>query len=93
MLTGSEGHDGEPVPAAPPPRNTQETSSEQGHHRRQVDAAEKGEAQQKWGELSDDVFDVKQGDSQYLAGKLQEQFGWDRDRAQREVDEFGKSLH
>jgi uncharacterized protein YjbJ (UPF0337 family) len=53
----------------------------------------KGQAQQKWGELTDDVFDVQQGDSQYLAGKLQEQYGWDRDRAQREVDEFGKSLH
>jgi uncharacterized protein YjbJ (UPF0337 family) len=53
----------------------------------------KGDAQRKWGKLTDEVFDVKQGDSQYLAGKLQEQYGWDRDRAQREVDEFGKSLH
>jgi uncharacterized protein YjbJ (UPF0337 family) len=53
----------------------------------------KGQAQQKWGKLTDDVFDVQQGDSQYLAGKLQEQYGWDKDRAQREVDEFQKSLH
>ena len=32
----------------------------------------KGKAQAKWGDLTDDVFDVRQGDSKYLAGKLQE---------------------
>ena len=53
----------------------------------------KGKAQAKWGELTDDVFDVAEGDGKYLAGKLQERYGWDRDRAQREVDEFQKSLH
>jgi uncharacterized protein YjbJ (UPF0337 family) len=35
----------------------------------------KGQAQQKWGDLTDDVFDVQKGDSKYLAGKLQEQYG------------------
>ena len=45
----------------------------------------KGQAQQKWGDLTDDVFDVANGDSKYLAGKLQEQYGWDRDRAENEV--------
>ena len=53
----------------------------------------KGKAQAKWGDLTDDVFDVAAGDSKYLAGKLQERYGWDRDRAQREVDEFQNSLH
>ena len=52
----------------------------------------KGKAQAKWGDLTDDVFDVAQGDSKYLAGKLQERYGWDRDRAEREVDEFGRTL-
>src|SRR5690606_25927643 len=52
----------------------------------------KGKAQAKWGDLTDDVFDVAAGDSKYLAGKLQERYGWDRDRAEREVDEFGKTL-
>ena len=52
----------------------------------------KGQAQSKWGELTDDVFDVAAGDSKYLAGKLQEQYGWDRDRAEREVREFGDTL-
>ena len=53
----------------------------------------KGQAQAKWGELTDDVFDVAQGDSTYLVGKLQEQYGWDRDRAETEVRDFQKTLH
>ncbi|GGJ98290.1 CsbD family protein [Luteimonas terricola] len=53
----------------------------------------KGQAQAKWGKLSDDVFDVAEGNSEYLAGKLQEQYGWERDRAEREVHDFEKSLH
>ena len=52
----------------------------------------KGKAQAKWGELTDDVFDVAEGDSRYLAGKLQEQYGWDRDRAESEVREFERTL-
>lgn len=53
----------------------------------------KGQAQSRWGELTDDDFAVAKGDATYLAGKLQERYGWDRDRAQREVDEFQKSLN
>jgi uncharacterized protein YjbJ (UPF0337 family) len=52
----------------------------------------KGQAQQKWGRLTDDVFDVSQGNSQYLAGKLQEEYGWDRDRAESEVRDFERTL-
>jgi uncharacterized protein YjbJ (UPF0337 family) len=53
----------------------------------------KGKAQAKWGDLTDDVFDVAEGDSKYLAGKLQEQYGWQRERAEKEVDEFGRTLN
>ncbi|MCM2338395.1 MAG: CsbD family protein, partial [Lysobacter sp.] len=42
---------------------------------------------------TDDVFDVQEGNAEYLAGKLQERYGWDRDRANREVRDFEKSLH
>ncbi|MDH5823050.1 CsbD family protein [Luteimonas sp. RD2P54] len=52
----------------------------------------KGKAQAKWGDLSDDVFDVAEGDSKYLAGKLQEQYGWERERAEKEVSEFERTL-
>ena len=53
----------------------------------------KGKAQAKWGDLTDDVFDVAQGDSQYLAGKLQEQYGWEQDRAEKEVEDFRKTIN
>jgi uncharacterized protein YjbJ (UPF0337 family) len=53
----------------------------------------KGKAKAKWGDLTDDVFDVNEGNSQYLAGKLQERYGWDRERAEREVEDFTRSLH
>jgi len=52
----------------------------------------KGKAQAKWGDLTDDVFDVAEGNSQYLAGKLQERYGWDRDRAEKEVSAFQRDL-
>jgi len=53
----------------------------------------KGKAQAKWGDLTDDVFDVAEGDSTYLAGKLQEHYGWDQQRAEREVREFGNTFN
>ena len=53
----------------------------------------KGKAQAKWGDLTDDVFDVAAGDSVSLAGKLQEKYGWDRERAEREVTDFGNTLN
>lgn len=53
----------------------------------------KGKAQARWGDLTDDVFDVAQGDSKYLAGKLQEQYGWERERAEKEVRDFENTLN
>jgi uncharacterized protein YjbJ (UPF0337 family) len=53
----------------------------------------KGKAQAKWGDLTDDVFDVAAGDSKYLAGKLQEKYGWDRERADQEIKDFENTLN
>lgn len=53
----------------------------------------KGKAQARWGELTDDVFDIAQGDGKYLAGKLQEQYGWERERAEKEVRDFENTLN
>jgi uncharacterized protein YjbJ (UPF0337 family) len=52
----------------------------------------KGTIQAKWGDLRDDDFEVAEGNSKYLAGKLQERYGWDRDRAETEVRDFERSL-
>ena len=53
----------------------------------------KGKAQARWGDLTDDDFDIAKGNTEYLAGKLQERYGWDRQRAEREIEEFSKTLH
>jgi len=50
----------------------------------------KGEAKSKWGQLTNDDFDAVQGDAETLMGKIQERYGYARDRAQKEVDDFIK---
>ena len=52
----------------------------------------KGQMQAKWGDLTNDDFDVAEGNAKYLAGKLQERYGWEKDRAETEVREFESSL-
>ena len=48
----------------------------------------KGKVKEKWGDLTDDDIDVAEGNAQYLAGKLQEKYGWAKDRAEKEVKDF-----
>ncbi|KRG77954.1 hypothetical protein ABB30_05995 [Stenotrophomonas ginsengisoli] len=50
----------------------------------------KGKLKEKWGDLTDDDFDVAEGNAQYLAGKLQERYGWAKDRAESEVKDFSE---
>lgn len=52
----------------------------------------KGKAQAKWGDLTDDDLKVAEGNAEYLAGRLQERYGWAKDRAHDEVRDFQKSL-
>lgn len=51
-----------------------------------------GKLKARWGELTDDDLQVVEGDSRYLAGKLQERYGIARDEAERQVREFHDSL-
>ena len=48
----------------------------------------KGDAQSKWGELTDDDLDRAEGDREKLVGVVQERYGIAKDQAEREVDEF-----
>jgi uncharacterized protein YjbJ (UPF0337 family) len=48
----------------------------------------KGEARVQWGKLTDDDLDQIQGNAEKLAGKLQERYGYAKDQAQQEVDDF-----
>ncbi len=52
----------------------------------------KGKIQAKWGDLTDDDFKVAEGNTEYLAGKLQERYGWGRDRAQQEIRDFERTI-
>ncbi|MGE8213182.1 MULTISPECIES: CsbD family protein [unclassified Stenotrophomonas] len=53
----------------------------------------KGKVQAKWGDITDDDMKVAEGNAEYLAGRLQERYGWAKDRAESEVRDFQKSLH
>jgi uncharacterized protein YjbJ (UPF0337 family) len=48
----------------------------------------KGEIKTKWGKLTDNDLDQIAGQSEKLIGKLQERYGYARDRAEREVRDF-----
>lgn len=48
----------------------------------------RGEIREAWGELTDDELDQIAGKREKLAGKLQEKYGWSRDEAERQIDDF-----
>ena len=48
----------------------------------------KGEAKVQWGKLTDDDLDQIAGNAQKLTGRIQERYGYEKERAEREVDEF-----
>jgi uncharacterized protein YjbJ (UPF0337 family) len=48
----------------------------------------KGEVKSRWGKLTDDDVDRTEGDAEKLIGRLQERYGYQRDQAKREVDDF-----
>jgi len=52
----------------------------------------KGNMRQKWGKLTDDDFDVINGQRDVLVGKIQERYGTAKDAAENQVDEWVNSL-
>jgi uncharacterized protein YjbJ (UPF0337 family) len=52
----------------------------------------KGQVREKWGELTDDDVHVISGKREELIGKIQERYGYAKDRAAKEVDSFVKTL-
>ena len=50
-----------------------------------------GKAKEKWGQLTDDDWQIVQGQRDQLVGRIQERYGIARDEAHRQVDEFEKS--
>jgi uncharacterized protein YjbJ (UPF0337 family) len=48
----------------------------------------RGEARRQWGKLTDDELDQASGNAEKLAGLVQEKYGYARERAEREVNDF-----
>ena len=48
----------------------------------------KGSIREKWGQLTDDDVETVEGSAERLVGKIQERYGYARQRAEDEVDAF-----
>jgi uncharacterized protein YjbJ (UPF0337 family) len=51
----------------------------------------KGKIKEKWGQLTDDDLEQAAGRRDQLIGILQRRYGYERDRAERELDELTRS--
>lgn len=47
----------------------------------------------QFSKLTDDDLAKPQGDHQYLANKLQERYGWQRDKVEQEIRAFENTLN
>jgi uncharacterized protein YjbJ (UPF0337 family) len=52
----------------------------------------KGKTKAKWGKLTDDDLTVINGKREELVGKVQQRYGIAKDEAERQADEFVKTL-
>ncbi len=48
----------------------------------------KGDIKNQWGKLTDDDFDRIDGNRDKFEGTLQERYGWKKEEAQRELDNW-----
>jgi uncharacterized protein YjbJ (UPF0337 family) len=51
-----------------------------------------GKVKERWGKLTDDDLTASNGERGQLADRLQERYGYDRERAEKELDDFAKTL-
>jgi uncharacterized protein YjbJ (UPF0337 family) len=51
-----------------------------------------GKVKEKWGKLTDDDLTTIAGKRDQLAGVLQQRYGYAKDQAERQIDEFSRSL-
>lgn len=52
----------------------------------------KGKAQAKWGDITDDEWHQVSGRRDEIAGLVQEKYGYSRERAEQEVDDWSGNL-
>jgi uncharacterized protein YjbJ (UPF0337 family) len=51
-----------------------------------------GKVKEKWGKLTDDDLTTIAGKRDQLAGLLQQRYGYAKDQAEKELDEFSQAL-
>lgn len=51
-----------------------------------------GKVKSKWGKLTDDDLKVIAGNKDQLVGRIQERYGIQKDEAEKQVQEWNKSL-
>lgn len=52
----------------------------------------KGKTKAQWGKLTDDDLDYAEGNAQYLAGRVQERYGIEKDAAEKQVRDYEDAL-
>ena len=50
----------------------------------------KGKVKEQWGKLTDDDIDVINGKREELAGRLQARYGYQKEQAEKAIDEWMK---
>ncbi|MBI3411964.1 MAG: CsbD family protein [Planctomycetes bacterium] len=53
----------------------------------------KGRVKQKWDTISDDDLLISAGEREHFAGLLRMRYGYAKDQAEKELDEFMRTLH
>jgi uncharacterized protein YjbJ (UPF0337 family) len=48
----------------------------------------KGDVQKQWGKLTDDDYNMIEGDRKKFVGKIQERYGIAKEEAERQVDDW-----
>ena len=52
-----------------------------------------GQVRERWGEFTDDELEAAKGQREQFEGLLQKKFGWAKEQAKKEIDEFEKSCN
>lgn len=52
----------------------------------------RGKMKARWGKLTDDDLDVAEGNTDYLAGRIQERYGVAQDEAREQLQEFERGI-
>jgi uncharacterized protein YjbJ (UPF0337 family) len=52
----------------------------------------KGKIQAQWGKLTNDDLDVIEGNRKEIAGRIQQRYGYAKDRAEREINAWLKTF-